>query len=679
MQKSRLIILSSLFVIIGLMAAANALAGMGTINDNGVNVRSGPGTNYSILKTLSKGTAVTIVENRGDWQQIQYGSLKGWVTNRFISTGSQPTSSGKYQLQVTDKVVNLRSGPDTGYSKVGQVRKGDILTVVDIEGNWYRIKTVSGLDAYILSDYVKKYGEASPDAPVRNTVVSASAPYVTVISGPANVRISPDSSSAKLIVLNQGAVCPALGRQGDWYKIRLSSGKIGYIASRLVQENKAGADGTATTSSPAKPVPATGANANQEIQDKKGDTGEAYVNDTKIAAGVIKLSRSRDEAGIRINMKSGSQLKGEIDTDDDKVVYEFVDHHIEGLNYFEELLGKGSVKVRGTSEDDVARVEIEFPDTTVYKTSSEDGGKTEVLTIVNSIQGVEQREFGDTGDRVVITTATPVKYVHRRQDDSIILEIKNIEQGSARNEYEFDDSLVQMVQLQKRSTGSGVTITIKVPGLGKYTTGLTNNGTVLNIMLVGKNDLKVRNNNLVVLDPGHGGKDTGARGGQINEKDANLDIALKLGELLKQKGIQVEYTRTSDTYLDLEPRAAMANKMNAGLFVSIHNNANADNTKQGTETYYYAPMEVPDLFIMQDERSRLASLVHKSLASKIQRPNRGIKTANFSVLRNTRMPSILIETVFVSNPEEQQLLMSDSFCNQAAQGIAEGIRAYLGK
>ncbi|NLW91147.1 MAG: SH3 domain-containing protein [Syntrophomonadaceae bacterium] len=648
---------------------------MGTINDNGVNVRSGPGTNYSILKTLTKGTGVTILETKGDWQQIQYGSLKGWVTTRFISTGSQPTSSGKYQLQVTATVVNLRSGPDTGYSKVGQVRKGDILTVVDIKGNWYRIKTASGLDAYILSDYVKKYGEASPDAPVGNTVVSASAPYVTVISGPANVRVSPDSSSTKLTILNQGAVCPNLGQQGDWCKIRLSSGKTGYIASRLVQENKANAD----SSSPAAVKPVGDPKDAEDTQSTAKGAEEAYVNDTKIPAGVIKLSRTRDENGIKIFMRSGSVLKGEIDSDDDKVVYDFADHHIEGLNYFEELLGKGSVKVRATSKDDVARIEMEFPDTTVSKTSSEDGGKTEVLTILNSIQGVEQREFGDTGDRVVITTATPVKYVHRRQDDNIILELKNIEQGSARNEYEFDDCLVQMVQLQKSSAGSGVTITIKVPGLGKYTTGLTNNGTALNIMLVGKNDIKARNNNLVVLDPGHGGKDPGARGGQINEKDVNLDIALKVGDLLKQKGIQVEYTRTSDSYLDLEPRAAMANRLNAGMFVSIHNNANADNTKQGTETYYYAPMEVPDLFMIQDERRNLAGIVHKSLANKIQRPNRGVKTANFSVLRNTRMPSILIETVFVSNPDEQQLLMSDVFRNQAAQGIAEGIIDYIKK
>lgn len=679
MRYIRLILFSSLFFIMGLISVTTVLAGMGTVIDNGVNVRSGPGTDFKILSTLTKGTGVTILETKGDWQQIQYGSLKGWVTTRYISSGSKPTSSSKYRLQVTDALVNLRSGPDTGYSKVGQVRKGDILTVVDIEGNWYRIKTASGLDAYILSDYVTKYGEASPDAPVRSPVVSASAPYVTVISGPANVRVSPDSNSAKLIMLDQGAVCPALGQQGDWYKIRLSSGKIGYIASRLVRENNAGDDRTASTAIPAKPTPDTGADANQEAQDNKEDADEKYVNDTKIAAGVIKLSRSRDETGIKISMKSGSQLKGEIDTDDDKVVYEFADHHIEGLNYFEELLGKGSVKVRATSEDDVARIEMEFPDTTVYKTSSEDGGKTEVLTILNSIQSVEQRAFGDTGNRVVITTATPFKYVHRRQDDSIILELKNIEPGSARNEYKFDDSLVKMVQMQKSSAGSGVTITLKVPGLGKYTTGLTNNGMVLNIMLVGKNDLKARNNNLVVLDPGHGGRDPGARGGQINEKDANLDIALKVGELLRQKGIQVEYTRSSDTYLDLEPRAAMANRLNAGVFVSIHNNANVDNTKQGTETYYYAPMEVPDLFMMQDERYNLACMVQKSLASKIQRPNRGVKTANFSVLRNTRMPSILIETVFVSNPDEQQLLMSDAFCNQAAQGIAEGITAYLGK
>lgn len=686
MSYFRLLIFSSLlFIAMGLICVPLSLAGAGIINDNGVNVRSGPGTDYSILNTLTKGTAVTILETRGDWQQIQYGNLKGWVTSRFISAGGTNASQSSYRLRVTGDLVNLRSGPDTGYNKVGQAHKGDILTVVDVEGNWYHVKTSGGLDAYILSDYVEKDGTASPDAPRTNSNKTAtSASYVKVVDGPANLRTAPDSSSAKIAMLGQNTVYPVLGREGDWYKIRLSDGRTGYIASWLVQATANTVEAKTTPAAPAKPAAQNGdtkpdAQPSVQEQNNPKDIDAIEVN-ANIAADAIRLSRSKDDIGIKICMKSGAQLKGKIDVNDDQVTYEFPDRHIDGLFYFEEALGKGMVKVRGHSEGDKAVIVIDFPDKTVYRTSSEDGGKTEVLTIVNAIQSVEQRKFGDTGDRLVITAATPIKYTHNQQDDSIIINLKNMELGSANNEYEFDDSLIKLVELKKDSEADGgVNVAIKTSGLGRYTTGVTNNGTVLNIMMVDKNALKVRNNNLVVLDPGHGGKDPGARGAKINEKDVNLAIALKVGELLKQKGIKVEYTRSTDVFVDLEPRAKAANDLNPGVFVSIHCNASPDTTVQGTETYYYAPMEVPDLFMMQDERKALASKVHQVLMNRIGRPSRGVKTANFSVLRNTDMPSILIETAFISNPEEEQLLMSDVFRNGAAQGIADGIAAYLGK
>jgi len=575
-----------------LLAVPLGLAGAGTINDNGVNVRSGPGTNYNILNTLTKGTMITILETRGDWQQIQYGSLQGWVKSAFISAGN-PASSATCRLRVTGDLVNLRSGPDTASNKVGQVRKGDILSIIEVDGNWYHIKTPSGLDGYIRSDYVAKEVAPTPAAPV----APSSAPPAAV----------------------------------------------------------------------------------SDVKEKEADANIIEISEN-IAADAIKLSRIKDENGIKISMKSGAQLKGDIDSDDDKVTYEFPDHHIDGLFYFEEALGDGMVKVRGKSEDDKAVIEIEFPDSVAYTTASEDGGNTEVLNILNSIQKVEKREFGANGERLLITTATPFKYSHQQQGDSIIINLKNMEVGGADDKYEYDEGLIRLVEVTKCDEAEGgVNVTIKTGGLGKYTTGFSNDGTMLQIMAVGKNALKQRNDNLVVLDPGHGGKDTGARGAKINEKDVNRAVALQVGEILKLKGVQVEYTRQADEFIDLEPRADMANKLNAGLFVSIHSNANPDNSKQGTETYYYAPTDNPTLFIMQDERQALAKSIHQKLASSIQRPDRGVKSANFSVLRNTLMPSVLIEIAFISNPDEEALLANDGFRNQSAQAIAEGILKYIGK
>ena len=147
--------------------------------------------------------------------------------------------------------------------------------------------------------------------------------------------------------------------------------------------------------------------------------------------------------------------------------------------------------------------------------------------------------------------------------------------------------------------------------------------------------------------------------------------------MLKKNGITVIYTRTDDNFVGLEERSRMANNLNASVFVSIHNNANVISSASGTETYFYAPSDNPDLLAQRNERARLASAIQTELVAKLQRQNRGVKEANLSVLRNTQMPSALVEVVFISNPTEEALLQNNDFINRAAEGIANGIIAFM--
>lgn len=182
---------------------------------------------------------------------------------------------------------------------------------------------------------------------------------------------------------------------------------------------------------------------------------------------------------------------------------------------------------------------------------------------------------------------------------------------------------------------------------------------------------------VVVLDAGHGGYDPGALGSSLKEKDVNLKITLKVGEILKQNGIKVVYTRSDDQFVGLIDRSILANSMNASLFVAIHNNANNVSSISGTETYFYAPISNPDLYAQRSERQELAASIQTALVNQIQRKNLGVKEANFSVLRNTLMPSALVEVAFISNPAEEALMKNDDFINRAAAGIADGILAYF--
>ncbi|HEY9893765.1 MAG TPA: N-acetylmuramoyl-L-alanine amidase [Candidatus Sericytochromatia bacterium] len=182
---------------------------------------------------------------------------------------------------------------------------------------------------------------------------------------------------------------------------------------------------------------------------------------------------------------------------------------------------------------------------------------------------------------------------------------------------------------------------------------------------------RVRNGRvLVMVDPGHGGPDPGAIGiGGLQEKGIVMSISQQVASLLEQQGVQAVLTRTGDSDLDLEPRVAMAERMNANLFVSIHANAISMSRPDinGLETYYYSG----------PSSGRLAQTIHNSILQGVDIQDRGIRTARFYVLRRTSMPSVLIEVGFVTGRDDAVKLSNPTYQNQMAQAIARGILQYL--
>lgn len=184
----------------------------------------------------------------------------------------------------------------------------------------------------------------------------------------------------------------------------------------------------------------------------------------------------------------------------------------------------------------------------------------------------------------------------------------------------------------------------------------------------------------IMIDPGHGGPDKGASGPtQTYEKNNNLAIALALNDTLKQAGATVILTRDQDISLcinthteieDLQARVDLANKSGADLFISIHNDANTKSGIQGTSTYYSEDNP------KQNESIHLANSIQTSVIKTIKTNNRGIKQAGFYVLRNSTMPSVLLETAFISNPYEEARLQNPTFRKNVASAIFQGIYNY---
>lgn len=216
----------------------------------------------------------------------------------------------------------------------------------------------------------------------------------------------------------------------------------------------------------------------------------------------------------------------------------------------------------------------------------------------------------------------------------------------------------------------------------------------------------------VVIDAGHGGKDSGARAHGILEKDIALSVSLKLGAYLKERlGVRVEYTREDDRFIELSDRGRIANEYGGKLFISIHANAAGSAAASGTETYFlglhksnaarhtmerenevvklessqreYEEMNEESLIRMALTQSaymqhsqQLAVLIQEQFEQRVRRKNRGVKQAGFYVLWGASMPAVLVELGFLTNESEAAFLASESGQDYLASAIFRAVRAY---
>jgi N-acetylmuramoyl-L-alanine amidase len=251
-------------------------------------------------------------------------------------------------------------------------------------------------------------------------------------------------------------------------------------------------------------------------------------------------------------------------------------------------------------------------------------------------------------------------------------------------------------------------VTLNLPELFKDK--VTWNGKKITINKPQDNTIKT-----IVLDPGHGGRDPGAVGRVLkaNEKDINLSVSLMLkGILEKELGVRVLLTRSDDRFVSLQERTRFANDNKADLFISIHTNASKDRNSRGVEIYYLSTARttearavealensVVEIYeggqeairryddlalilsdIMQAENleqsNNLAMKLQMNICAGTNSTDRGVKQANFYVLRGAFMPSVLVELGFISNPVEEAFLVNQQYQERLARTIFEGIKSF---
>ena len=224
------------------------------------------------------------------------------------------------------------------------------------------------------------------------------------------------------------------------------------------------------------------------------------------------------------------------------------------------------------------------------------------------------------------------------------------------------------------------TLTLSLREQGKYYGYILRYDADGTMVLTIRKRPKTLSGAVVMLDPGHGGVDSGALGfsGAVHESQVNFALAVAVKNALERRGAAVWFTRTSDVYLSLEERKAVARSVQPDVFLSIHCNAAENPARFGTGVYYYRPMSFP---LASALYTNLLSVFRNSFyagSSKASGAGEGVVFHPFSVTRLEECPSVLIETGFITNNEECMLLLDANNRDKIAEAVAAGLESYFG-
>jgi len=270
-----------------------------------------------------------------------------------------------------------------------------------------------------------------------------------------------------------------------------------------------------------------------------------------------------------------------------------------------------------------------------------------------------------TGGRITVEADGAMEYKVREfvYPDRLAIDIENAIFVPVKEELALEHPSIVSVraaQFSARPPVARVVITLKRKM--NYFVSRSATGLIIDV-----NTQAALRRHVVAIDPGHGGRDPGAVGPSgLREADVVLDISIRVRDLLGRDGIRVVMVREGDVTIEVGDRPRLAREAGASIYVSIHANAHGRAAVNGSETYYLTPQSLVLAQMIQDELGIVLGL-----------PSRGIKTGNFLVLRDSGIPSVLVETTFISNADDEARLREVAFRQRLAQAVYRGITRFL--
>ncbi|WP_338789018.1 SH3 domain-containing protein [Metabacillus sp. FJAT-53654] len=571
----------------------------------------------------------------------------------FIASFVSPIKSTATSEQVTINVdlLNVRSGAALTSSVLAKVKKGQTFDVVEKKNDWIKIKLSSNSTGWVAAWLVTKKANSTSSS---SSVSSGNGTVESKATG-LRFRSGPGTSFGVIGVFEKGKTATYLDKSGEWIKISYS-GKQGWVAASYVKTN--GNSNKATPSKVKKTASITATSLNVR---KTPSTKGTRVGSLKKNASVTIIQEQGGWAQIETNAikgwvhsdylklsSSGSLTETPSTTSPSTTVKASGTVTATSLN----VRNNGSLngKVVGTVTKGM-KVSITEEKNDWYK----------IIFSSNKTGWIAGWYISKTIDKTSSSPSTTNK-----KHVKIIYNGTNIRSGASTSKsivkraslgesYEIIETVGDWYKINLGSTigyiagwvveTSGVSSPVTKPGSEQYV-----------------------KNKTIVIDPGHGGQDSGAVGTRGTlEKNLTLTTAKLVYDKLKSAGANVFLTRSNDTYISLNSRVRTSHYRNAKAFISLHYDSTTDRSANGTTAYYYSSLK----------DAQLASKLNSQLVKQSNLRNRGIKYGNFHVLRENNVPSTLLELGFLSNRTEELTVNTSSYQERVSQGIYNGLAQYF--
>ncbi|WP_141433662.1 SH3 domain-containing protein [Bacillus sp. 03113] len=543
-------------------------------------------------------------------------------------------------VKIETDQLNVREGPGLTNKVIAQLSKGEKYTLLKEKREWYQIELKNGQKGWVANWHVSK-DEKKQDMNSTN--------FSSAIVNESGLRIrnGPGSSYEVIGTVKKGQTLQVLSIQNSWVQVETSFG-IGY-ASKEYLDLKKNNTNTSNTSSKNGFVTEDSVNIRNEPS-KQGK----IIGQLGKEAPISILSQSNGWTEILLQGSSGwvnsQYISTQASENPDNPVYDTTSGTITAtsLNIRStpsldgEIIGsvkKGETVKIATEQNSWSKIEIQ---------PGKFGWISSLFINKNeSDQSVSEPSTSKNNKVFIIHNGTNV----RKNPNVQAPVVQRVNEGESFTIMNHKEDWIE-IRLSNGETGylADWIVSVQDGSFKENQKGLGN---------------KLRNKT-IIIDPGHGGRDTGTIGAKGTlEKELTLKTAMLVYHQLKASGANVILTRNSDTYVPLISRTSASSFYHASTFVSIHYDSIPDRSVNGMTSYYYYPYQ-----------KELAAAVHDSIKSQTKLANRGVQFGDFHVLRENRKNAVLVELGYLSNPKEEKLMKSSSFQEKAARGIYEGLANY---